>query len=391
MRVVLQVNRGTYNIILSLEMESSQTNKTNGAAAPDLENIIVGNIDLATNADSKAITRDANGNIKMRGGGRLHGAKKIDSIYKSLDNMQAVVDLLESVKSFTEATATATTADKSSSQKELVAEAIDFSTKAIKEHIACVGKTLDNTAEKRSAGQAHSKCTKKDRYAAVHTNLELERAMKDDPMEALAAAIKMATSTIDKGKPDEENMPARPSKKQKIVENQLENQQEVHVPPPANNALIYQTYEAAQALKQMEENVERLSGTSNKNTQRCFKRRFKDEMINRGYVPLKKSALNDFAAAYAQQESPAPPPFWNMKGRREYMSIDDLRAKVTEKRTQAGGGGNWSLDDTEAAIFEAKKARAIQEGKDPDDVKKPEKKTISAYHAALRDAANPQI
>ncbi len=348
-------------------------------AAPDnLESSTGGNNSTSV---SKA-RRDANGNIKMRR--RQSGANKIDSIYKSLDNMQAVVDLLDNIKSFTEATTT--TATDPNNKKKLVFEAIDFSTNAIKEHIAIASTSLNNTEEKRSAHQAHSKLKKKERFIAEHAKLELERAMKDNPMEALAAAIKTAKTSIDKGKPAEESaekMPARPSKKQKTGENDQQESKdvEVNVPPPANNSLIYQTYEAAQTLKQMEANIESLSGTSNKNEQRRFRRRYKDEMINKGYVPLKKSALNDFAAAYAQEDSPAPPPFWNMKGRREYMSIDDLRFKVMEKR-----GDQWTRDDTEEAIYEAKKARAIQDGKDPNEVTKPEKKTIDAYHSALKDA-----
>lgn len=352
-------------------------------AAPDLESSTYGN-HLAT-ADSEA-RRDANGNIKMRG--RQSGEMKIDSIYKSLDNMLAVVDLLENIKSFTEATSTATATDPNNTNN-LVIEAIDFSANAIKEHIAIASTTLNNTKEKRSAGQAHTKLTKKDRYIAEHAKLELERAMKDNPTEALVAAIKSAKTSIEKGQPNEESaekMPVRPSKKQKGENQQESKDVEVLVPPPANNAMIYQTYEAAQNLKQMEANIERLSGTSNKNEQRRFKRRYKDEMISKGYVPLKKSALNDFAAAYAQKDSPAPPPFWNMKGRREYMSIEDLRFKVMEK-----SGDEWTRVDTEEAIFEAKKARAIQDGKDPNEVTKPEKKTIDAYHSALKDAVKAHI
>mmetsp|Transcript_2285 Transcript_2285/g.3398 ORF Transcript_2285/g.3398 Transcript_2285/m.3398 type:complete len:365 (-) Transcript_2285:1182-2276(-) len=361
-------------------MESTDQN-TN--VAPD-ESSIRGNNNLTP------VRRDANGNvIKVKG--RISGAKKIDSIYKSLDNMQAVVDLLENVKNFTEATSTATGTDPNNT-KELVSEAIDLSMNAIKAHIVTASKALDNTKEKNAAVQAHRKITKTDRYLDEHAKLTFERAMKDKPEEALAAAIKAAKTSINKGKPDEgtvPKLPARQSKKQKTGTKESENEAEVHVPPPANDALVYQTYEAAVHLKFMEANLEALSGTSNKNTQRRFRRRYKDMMINKGYVPLKKSALNDFAAAYAQEGSPAPPPFWNMKGRREYMSIDDLQALVTDKRARTGC--SWTREDTAGAIFEAKKARAINDGKDPNEVTMPEKKTIDAYHAALKDAVDKQL
>mmetsp|Transcript_15698 Transcript_15698/g.25803 ORF Transcript_15698/g.25803 Transcript_15698/m.25803 type:complete len:369 (-) Transcript_15698:11-1117(-) len=365
-------------------MES--TNET--IVAPDPDSVIDGNNNLAPNDQSKP-RRDANGNVKMRG--RLSGARKIDSIYKSLDDMQAIVDLLENVKSFTEATTTAISTDPDN-KKELVSEAINLSTNAIKAHILTVSKTLAYTKEKVGAEQAHSKLTKKDRYLAEHAKLEFERAMKDRPIDALTAAINSAKASISRGKPDDEpdaKLPARPPKKQKTGEKQEGEDAEVVVPPPANNALIYQTYEAAQVLKELEANIESLSGTSNKNMQRRFRRRYKDEMINKGYVPLKKSALNDFVAAYAQDNSPAPPPFWNMKGRREYMSIDDLRALVTDKRARTGC--QWTREDTAEAIFEAKKARATQDSKDPNEVTMPEKKTIDAYHAALKDAIDKQL
>jgi len=365
-------------------MESTDQNTS---VAPD-ESSIRGNNNLTP------VRRDANGNVvKVRG--RISGAKKIDSIYNSLDSMQAVVDLLENVKNFTEATSTATataTATDPNNTKELVSEAIDLSMNAIKAHILTASKALDNTKEKNAAVQAHSKITKTDRYLAEHAKLTFERAMKDKPVEALTAAIKSAKTSINKGQPDEgtvSKLPARPSKKQKTGTKQSESENEVNVPPPANDALIYQTYEAAVHLKFMEANLEALSGTSNKNTQRRFRRRYKDEMINKGYVPLKKSALNDFAAAYAQEGSPAPPPFWNMKGRREYMSIDDLQGLVTDKRARTGC--SWTREDTAEAIFEAKKARALNDGKDPNEVTKPEKKTIDAYHAALKDAVDKQL
>ena len=342
-------------------------------------------------ADQNKGRKDASGKFKLRG--RLSGAKKIDAIYKSLDNMQTIVDLLENVKSFTEATSN--TRDKQSSMKDSLSEAIDLSTIAIKQHIITVSKTLDNTKERSAAEQAHSKLTKKDRYQAGHAKLEFERAMKNDPTEALGAAINTAKLSIndgllDQGEFNEESADkhVRPAKKHKIGANQQESEEaEVSVPFPANN-FVYQTYEAVQALKEMEANIETLSGTLNKNMQRRFKRRYKDEMINRGFVPLKKSALNDFAAAYAQEGSPAPPPFWNMKGRREYMSIDELRTKAIEKKTTTGI--QWTRDDTVDAIFEAKRSRVIKDGKDPNEVTRPERKTIDAYHAALRDAVDNQ-
>lgn len=357
----------------------------------------------------KAPKRDAMGNLKptIKRSKESMGEEKIGSALKSLDNMRVIIDLLDNVKDFIGATATATDTDDDDSKSKVVNEAFDLSKKTLKEHIDTVSKLLNNTKEMNNANRVHLKLTKKDKYLAQNAKLENQRKMRENPVEALTSAINTAKDCINKiGKHEETMATAKvvnketpsetPSKKKKKTDNQQQQQEEepeevveIHLPTPTNG-FIYQTYEAVETLKDLEANIESLSGTKNKNMQRRFKRRYKDEMINKGYVPVKKSALNDFAATYAARENaPAPPPFWNMKGRREYISLDVLRAKAIAHNERTGE--KWTRDHTVAAIYEVKKAKALEDGKDPTKVAGPEKKTVDAYHAALKNSVDQQV
>ncbi len=330
------------------------------------------------------------------------GEEKIGSALKSLDNMRVIIDLLDNVKDFIGATTAATDTDDDSKSK-VVNEAFDLSKKTLKEHIDTVSKLLNNTKEMNNANRVHLKLTKKDKYLAQNAKLENQRKMREHPVEALTSAINTAKDCINKiGKHEETMATAKvvnketpsetPSKKKKSDEQQQQEEPEeveIHLPAPTNG-FIYQTYEAVETLKDLEANIESLSGTKNKNMQRRFKRKYKDEMISKGYVPVKKSALNDFAATYAARENaPAPPPFWNMKGRREYISLDVLRAKAIAHNERTGE--QWTRDHTVAAIYEVKKAKALEDGKDPTKVAGPEKKTVDAYHAALKNSLDQQV
>lgn len=369
----------------------------------------------------KAPKRDAMGNIKQptKRSKESMGEEKIGSALKSLDNMRVIIDLLDNVKDFIGATATATDTDDDSKSK-VVNEAFDLSKKTLKEHIDTVSKLLNNTKEMNNANRVHLKLTKKDKYLAQNAKLENQRKMRENPVEALTSAINTAKDCINKIGKHEETMatakvvnkerpsekssetpsetpskPSKPSKKKKTDGQQQQQEEEpeevveIHLPTPTNG-FIYQTYEAVETLKDLEANIESLSGTKNKNMQRRFKRKYKDEMISKGYVPVKKSALNDFAATYAARENaPAPPPFWNMKGRREYISLDVLRAKAIAHNERTGE--QWTRDHTVAAIYEVKKAKAIEDGKDPAKVAGPEKKTVDAYHAALKNSVDQRV
>ena len=73
--------------------------------------------------------------------------------------------------------------------------------------------------------------------------------------------------------------------------------------------------------------------------------------------------------------------YWNEKGNREILSLDELILDFDEHQTRIAAG--WSRKDTLDAIWNAKKMKAEHDGIDPFSVKKPNKKTVLAYHSAL--------
>lgn len=62
---------------------------------------------------------------------------------------------------------------------------------------------------------------------------------------------------------------------------------------------------------------------------------------------------------------------WNLKGRQELLSIDDLVKRVNESHCM------WTIDNTRDVIWTEKR---VKEG---DDAKRPDAKTVHAYHTAL--------
>jgi hypothetical protein len=91
---------------------------------------------------------------------------------------------------------------------------------------------------------------------------------------------------------------------------------DIRLPRPTNGSQIYTPQEAATNLYHAEQNLERLCGSANKNTQRSFLSQYKQAMIKDKLVPVKITALNELhAKKYGQEGQPCAPPFWNMKGR----------------------------------------------------------------------------
>ena len=96
-------------------------------------------------------------------------------------------------------------------------------------------------------------------------------------------------------------------------------------------------------------------------------------------------AMNNFAKKYVEDDED-PSLFWNQKGGREYMPINDLHGMLQDKGKRVGEG--WSYADTKEAVYNAKKARAEKEGKDIRQIDEPDKKTVDAYHSALKSMSN---
>lgn len=66
---------------------------------------------------------------------------------------------------------------------------------------------------------------------------------------------------------------------------------------------------------------------------------------------------------------------WNLKGREEIMSIDDLVKQVHSSYIL------WTFDDTCNAVWAVKRQKFSKGGME--EVKRPDKKTVNGYHTAL--------
>ena len=327
---------------------------------------------------------------------------KIECVHESLDDARVAIDLLGTLTSFLDATTTKNDKNQSDCTTVVAAkEAICACVDILEGHIKTVSNLVNHTKERSSSKQAHSKLTKRKRHEAQHAKLEMNRAIMMDPKKALKTAIQNARASVQRDAvkpavideldserrktPDESNdtlasasLPPRIAKKPKISDAAKQEVMPPRVPRP-QNGLMYHPFELKDALIELETNTEQLSGTKNKNTQRSFKAHYKQEIINRGYVPIKMTAINKFALKYIETDAELPL-YWNQKGRRDYMSVDDLYAKYQERKF---AGCEWTIDDTKEAVFGEKKARVITNGKDPNQVRAPEKKTVDAYHSAL--------
>ena len=334
---------------------------------------------------------------------RLSGAKKIESVHESLDKMRCGVGLLDSVKNFLNETTT----KENKSSNELLLRAIELSANIIEKEIGSISNSVNNTGEKTSSIQAHKKLTKNANRMAKHAKLEEERVMKKNPAGALRTAIKLAgdhapKDTCSSGKrksdqstsslTDASSLPPRQVRKTSDGNDSSQSQSDgkdkvlaPRVPRPLNGALVYQPFELKLALHHLETNIEQLSGTQNKNLQRKFRAQYKQELITKEYIPIRISALNNFAKNHVEGDKPVPL-FWDQKGGCDYIPIDDLHGMLQQKGKRVGQG--WSYDDTKNAVYDAKKARAAAGGKDIHQIAEPDKKTVDAYHSALKSMSN---
>ena len=343
-------------------------------------------------------------NNKKSATNRLSGGEKIDNVHKSLGNAEEGVRLIESVKSFIEATNTDT---NKSSNAAIIIDSLETAVAIFKEHIRSVSKLVDNTKEKSSSIQANRKLTANARRAAQHASLEAQRSMSKNPRNALMNAVKKAkhnaavgaSSSASVGEKrkmksdDDSNSPPVASlpPRQRTKTSGGDKAQDGDAPPaprvprPADGRLVYYPHELKQVLKNLDEHIEELSGTKNKNEQRSFKARYKEELTAKGYAPLKSSAMNDFHKKYVKGDE-EPPLMFNQKGGQEYLSLEELHAHLQKKGERVGQG--WSYDDTRKAVYDAKKARAEKSGKDIRSIAEPHKKTVDAYHSALMGMPN---
>lgn len=125
---------------------------------------------------------------------RLSGADKIESVHESIDDVRAAIDLLSNLTLFLYTV----TNDSNRSLMNSVGEVINVCRSILDGHVNTVSRLVNNTKEKRSSKQAHSKLTKTKKLEVQHAKLEMNRIMKSDPKFTLKAAIKRAKLSLNK-------------------------------------------------------------------------------------------------------------------------------------------------------------------------------------------------
>ena len=193
-------------------------------------------------------------NKKKSATNRRSDANKIECVHESLDKMQRGVDLLESMTNFLNETATA----ENKATNTLLIDAINLSTSIFKGQIGSISNSVNNTREKRSSIQAHTKLTKNSKQEANHAKLEEKRAMKNNPTSALKNANKAAKNytskvitSLGKRKADESSavldpapasLPPRQVRKASDgdkSQDTIDAAPQPRVPRPSDGALIY--------------------------------------------------------------------------------------------------------------------------------------------------------
>ena len=147
----------------------------------------------------------------------------------------------------------------------------------------------------------------------------------------------------------------------------------IRLPQPANGELMYTPPEAAGILHDLVTPVPRPS--------RAYIYKFKQTIIDNKRVPDKRTRLNTLLKDHGGPGKPYASPYWNTKGRKEIMLLDDLVAKYHEHVKRIAKG--WYLKDATSVPMKILKADYVQKNLDSAKIKDPAISTVTNYHSAL--------
>mmetsp|Transcript_23311 Transcript_23311/g.50499 ORF Transcript_23311/g.50499 Transcript_23311/m.50499 type:complete len:210 (+) Transcript_23311:284-913(+) len=108
-------------------------------------------------------------------------------------------------------------------------------------------------------------------------------------------------------------------------------------------------------------------------------RAFKEKMIAERVIPISISQLNYLVQKHGGPDKEPAPKCWNVRGREEIISIEDLVKKVNDSHIMM-----WTIEDTCDAVWMEKREKlSLSKEVVPEEVKRPAIKTVNAYHTAL--------
>eukprot|EP00956_Cyclotella_meneghiniana_P023946 scaffold47535_cov46-Cyclotella_meneghiniana.AAC.1 len=326
---------------------------------------------------------------------RQSDREKFESVYSDVDAINECVQLMDAVGLYLASISNL-------HQNKIASDCVVLATTHITSRLNSIRRVIDNTKVQAQSRQAHAKVSADEKRRKKQQRQQMQMDMRNNPGRQLQTAFTYAQEILigpgRKSPPENEcrvNQPVSGTNADplsvlaNLAAEQLPINQEqpnkrpkffnIVLLPPADG-IMYTPKEALTIIHETESKLEILSGTRNLNTQRSYLRAFKEKMLE-SYIPIKMSALNTMIQKYGNFDRPLPDG-WDERGRKAYMSIDQLAA-IQQETQQARVGKGWEKDDTKKAVLTAAKQTMIQQGLDPNTKKSIDRKTQQAYHTAL--------
>lgn len=393
----------------------------------------------AENASAQKQPPQPPASAKKRKRNRISEAEKIDIVYNSLDGIAAVRSLLRStlaaIQSRVEADASSHRDDR---LVRLVGDCLATAVDGIDRNAREIRDACSSTSAKRNADKIHRKLTKGRALrinqtregrelgngATVHDSLtealdrtrlllsEISPQPHPPPSLARGGAERLGANSTGPGqvggtadaalglpsadpqagsKPPQASPNPQPKKRSEKRSALLasyagkEKPYRLPAPDPAPPGEKEQ-YSVCQAVNILHAEIVRQAGNGQRG--RSIVTMMKDEMIERGYVPVERSQLNKLVQNHGGKGKPRAPLYWNNRGAKMIMTMEELY-ELYRAHVEQWGEGAWQISDTKEALMNTRREQAeknlIELGLpgEPSVIREVDPKTVKIYHSAL--------
>ena len=313
---------------------------------------------------------------------------KIDSVFSSVQALEAMSNLLEDCCSYLE-----TQHQKEGGVKatvvnplQLPCDCLRVAIDGLDKHASIISQAIINTSETKEVKYAQRKLMKsqsKNYAQQFNTN---EVMMERDPKSALTSSLNFAKQSLDdilsrtspdfivpavtaaKKKRKQSTLVEKPEsatdgqavggarKKQKQLDGGGGGESKeiidvIDLPQPMEGQIMYSPLETVSYIGNIIDN----------NPGKSYVKAYKDKLIAEKRIPIQKTQLNlllkQYSASGGDGKSMAPLS-WNERGVRE-AGLETLLAQFQAKQSK---GGSWSIDDTRDALRRESKEEGPTEG-----------------------------
>eukprot|EP00956_Cyclotella_meneghiniana_P025897 scaffold54965_cov35-Cyclotella_meneghiniana.AAC.1 len=236
------------------------------------------------------------------------GVVKLEDVHNSLDNLKQIEIAISAAKDYLQATSDGT-------KNNPAIDVLDWSISQLSTERNWISKKVNCTKEKKQSQQAHAKVTKGQRQQAAHLVAISKKSNTSTPRKILLSIWDNVKRLISKHPVTEENssnvLSTLPRQKKPRSQSTTVaapgKSAPIRLPLPSDKVhLKYTPQEAVAVYMWADKNKERLCGSSNKNEQRTYMKRIKDDMVER-YLPINISRLNELIQKHAGPGLPPPP------------------------------------------------------------------------------------